>query len=295
MKNLNCSLHRTKGFTLIELLVVMGIIGVLLGILLPQLGAARAATQKTVAGAKLKGLFEGLCVFSATERRNRFPIPGLIDKIGNVPVQGDDREDPALNSHANMWSAAIANNCFAPQDLVSNQEPSAQVFVMSQYNYDSVQPTAAADQYWDLNFKADLQTGSNVSFAANLLDSGQRKSNWRQTIVKEDASRWVQLGDRGVKDGSYSNGTGQFEYKQSRTLPMYNTPKVWDGWHVYGDGHSFFSDNFQPEGIRRVGSGSTEGPDNVFRKDDDNRDIWLTVCPTVTGSGTSLTFNLSWD
>jgi prepilin-type N-terminal cleavage/methylation domain-containing protein len=295
MKNLSNKIRSAKGFTLIELLVVMAIIGVLLGILLPQLGSARSKTKTVVEGIQLRALYSGLSSLAVTDRaKNRFPIPGLIDKIGNTPGGGDDLEDRVLNSHANMWSVCIANNAFAATDLISPQETSSQVFVMSQYNYDLVQPTAANDQYWDPNFKADLNTGSNVSFGAILLDKG-RKNQWRQ--APRDPAAWVQIGNRGVKDGNYNNGTGQFDYKNSKTLGTNNTPKVWDGWFVYGDGHTYFADNFTPEGVKKIGTGSTAVADNVFKEDTaaSGNDIWLTMCSTVTGSGSTLTFTITWD
>ncbi|MEY3027453.1 MAG: hypothetical protein RLZZ238_2350, partial [Planctomycetota bacterium] len=74
-------------------------------------------------------------------------------------------------------------------------------------------------------------------------------------------------------------------------------PKLWDGWFVYGDGHTFFADNFTPEGVKKIGTGSAAVADNVFREDTaaSGNDIWLTVVPTVTGSGSSLQFVPSWD
>jgi prepilin-type N-terminal cleavage/methylation domain-containing protein/prepilin-type processing-associated H-X9-DG protein len=60
------------GFTLVELLVVIGIIGALLGILMPALGAARAEGQAVACLSNVRGLAAAAHMY-AGDFRGRFP------------------------------------------------------------------------------------------------------------------------------------------------------------------------------------------------------------------------------
>jgi prepilin-type N-terminal cleavage/methylation domain-containing protein/prepilin-type processing-associated H-X9-DG protein len=71
-----------RGFTLIELLVVIGIMGVLVGLLVPALAAARGSADTAACGSNLRELAKANIVF-AQDNDQRY-VPGAADFIRNL-------------------------------------------------------------------------------------------------------------------------------------------------------------------------------------------------------------------
>ena len=72
---------KRNGFTLIELLVVISIIALLIGILLPALGAARRSAQRIVCGSNLRQ-WATLSVSFASDHQGAMPQCFSPDDIG---------------------------------------------------------------------------------------------------------------------------------------------------------------------------------------------------------------------
>ena len=67
---------RSKGFTLIELLVVISIIALLVGILLPALGAARLTANKLKNNTNVSGITKNAILYADSHNED-FPRQGV--------------------------------------------------------------------------------------------------------------------------------------------------------------------------------------------------------------------------
>jgi prepilin-type N-terminal cleavage/methylation domain-containing protein/prepilin-type processing-associated H-X9-DG protein len=85
--SVSSTLHRTA-FSLIELLVVIGIIGILIGMLLPAIQRARSSAYSTQCAAQLRSVGQALAVYV---NNNRGYFPGWSGwQVANGNGTGDD-------------------------------------------------------------------------------------------------------------------------------------------------------------------------------------------------------------
>lgn len=176
------------------------------------------------------------------------------------------------NTTANLHSACIMQNYYTPQLCIGPTEPSPKVRVQAgdDYNYNAYKPASLS--YWDPTFTADLQTGSNVSYASMPIHGNLRANHWKETLG--DAG-WPIVGNRGPLNGIHD--------PKSFTLRIHKPMDQWSGNVVFADNHVEFVTGLP---TAKLGDGQTFNTQGLFRFDgEDDADGILTFVKSMSRDG----------
>jgi prepilin-type N-terminal cleavage/methylation domain-containing protein/prepilin-type processing-associated H-X9-DG protein len=212
MRMRNQDLHgsRSYAFTLIELLVVISIIALLVGILLPALGAARRSAQDLKCSSNLRQLDIGLSTY-ATDNVGMFPpnwnaIPSRArfwyddDRIGQyLPDAGSGGTDPTVRG----------GGFVCPRDENALRSYGMNFWASSELNTSQF----VRDGY---TFQADVRKASQVLLLVDIF------SGWGN-----DNDGWVASATVGEPDNFASPSAGaMFGSNPSRVVSGYSVPQI---------------------------------------------------------------------
>ena len=203
---------KKHAFTLIELLVVISIIALLIGILLPALGAARRTARQMQNSTQVRGIHTGLVLFS---QGNNTYYPGAtsIGQMGSI-VNPNDGAFVEIR-----FQELLDDNYFTGEYAISPSETKTR-------------------------WTTGLVTTANYSYAllrvANLgVPGADRSAEWRDTSNSEAPI----ISDRAKDNNGTINvgtvGTPTTQIKSVHTNPTANTNE-WRGSVGFNDNHVTF-------------------------------------------------------
>lgn len=235
-----------KGFTLIELLVVISIIALLIAILLPALGAARKSARQLQNSTHLRGIHQGLVIFSQS---NKTYYPGLNAMSKGRDIWGSTgfaREYPKLGADPqNSGTSRARMGLLVLYD-----------YVTSEY---AVSPSEADSRVhaWDIETDWNENNSSYV-----LLDIGDGNDDDRRAPGRRLS--WSDNTSTEVLIGADRNTTGSQSMPES--IHTDEGSGVWNGTLVWNDGHTVFEQSHIVEKTSFAGQDNFE--DNIWAQND---------------------------
>ena len=248
-------MKRSKGFTLIELLVVISIIALLIGILLPALGAARRAARQMKSTTQVRGIVQGLVTYAGgnKERMPGTTSKGFIIEDTNEEFNGQDSDWHGATVEGRYF-LMLDQNAFTGEYVISPSE--------TKTNWTSNKINSDNYSFALLNIHSD----NTVTGTTTRPDQTGRAREWKQSINTQA----VLIADRARVDGGTVTNSN---YDDIYSIHTTEDDAKWAGSVGRGDGSAAFENEDALD--TKYGSADNIEADRLFEdlQDTGNADL----------------------